>query len=351
MREIFLAIEDGLRRNNQLALATVVRTWGSSPRGLGSKMVIGPEGEMTGSVSGGCVEGAVVAAGMDVIRLWKPRLLHFGVTNETAWEVGLACGGEIEVFLEPLDQGIFRRLQSAWEAGTPVVRGFPIRGPEEWLGRELIIEARDRDFSKDLLVLLESVNECAKKALIQQSSTCVTLSTASNEVVEVFLDVILPRDTLVIVGGVHIAIYLSKFGKALGYRTIVIDPRDKFANRDRFPDVDEIIQAWPKAAFENLPLTKTTAVAVLTHDPKIDDPALKIVLPSPAFYIGALGSQKTQADRHSRLVEAGVAAADLEKLFGPIGLNLGGNSPAEIALGIMAEIVRVKNRTRNVRQD
>ncbi len=279
------------------------------------------------------------------------KVLHFGVSNETAWEVGLACGGEIEVFLEPLDQGIFHCLQSAWEAGTHVVRGFPIRGPEDWLGWELILKVKDRDFPNDLLALLESVDECAKKALILQSSTCVTLSTPSNQVVDVFLDVILPRDTLVIVGGVHIAIYLSKFGQALGYRTVVIDPRHKFANRDRFPEVDEIIQAWPKIAFENLPLTRTTAVAVLTHDPKIDDPALKIVLRSPAFYIGALGSRQTQVDRQTRLLETGVAAADLGKLIGPIGLDIGGHSPAEIALGIMAEIVQVKNKTRNARQD
>jgi xanthine dehydrogenase accessory factor len=339
MREIFAAIEAGLVRQEKMALATVVRTWGSSPRGVGSKMVIGADGAMTGSVSGGCVEGAVIEAGMEVIREGKPKLLHFGVADETAWEVGLACGGEIEVFVQPVDGEAFLRMKPTWEAGTLVVRAFPIRGPQSWLGQELL----RGDLPSQLESLAERVEELVKEALARQAPSCVTLQISAEQRVEIFLDVITPRDTLVIVGGVHIATFLVEFARVLGFRTVVIDPRRKFANRERFPQADEVIQSWPQKVLANLPLTRTTAVAVLTHDPKIDDPALVIVLTSPAFYIGALGSQGTQADRRTRLLEAGILPAELDKLHGPIGLELGARSPGEIALAIMAEIVQVKN--------
>lgn len=343
MREILAAIEAGLARWDRMALATVVRTWGSSPREVGSKMVIGPAGEMTGSVSGGCVEGAVAEAGVAVIQEAVPRLLHFGVADETAWEVGLACGGEIEVFVQPVAVEAFRYLKAAWEAGSPVVRAYPIRGPHDWLGQELLPGSGIDDLPTELAALVPRVEEMAKEALALQSSARTSLQISEEQGIEIFLDVITPRDTLVIVGGVHIAIYLARFAQVLEYRTVVIDPRKKFANRDRFPEADEVISAWPQKALSNIPLTKTTAVAILTHDPKIDDPALAIVLTSPAGYVGALGSQHTQAERRVRLLASGVPPMDLDKLYGPIGLELGGRSPAEIALAIMAEIVQVKN--------
>ena len=164
-----------------------------------------------------------------------------------------------------------------------------------------------------------------------------------NEGTEVFLEVILPPPTLIAVGGVHITIALMALAKTLGYRTVVIDPRSAFGNEERFPNVDQLIQRWPDEAFEEIPLTRSTAVAMLTHDPKLDDPALKIALPSPAFYVGALGSKTTQAKRRQRLLEDGMTEEQLNRLHGPIGLKIGAGTPEEIAMSIMAEVVAARN--------
>jgi xanthine dehydrogenase accessory factor len=165
-----------------------------------------------------------------------------------------------------------------------------------------------------------------------------------NEDVEVFLNVLLPPPTLIAVGGVHITIALAALAKTLGYRTIVVDPRSAFGNEQRFPHVDRLIQLWPEEAFQQIPITHSTAIAMLTHDPKLDDPALKVALPSQAFYVGALGSKTTQAKRRQRLLEDGLTEAHLNRLHGPIGLEIGAGTPEEIAMSIMAEIVAARNR-------
>src|SRR3989304_5452175 len=164
-----------------------------------------------------------------------------------------------------------------------------------------------------------------------------------NESIEIFLEVIPPPPTLIAVGGVHITIALMALAKTLGYRTVVVDPRSAFGSEARFPHVDQLIQLWPQEAFQQIPLTRSTAVAMLTHDPKLDDPALKIALPSPALYGGALGSKTTQAKRRQRLLENGVTEAQLNRLHGPIGLEIGAGTPEEIAMSIMAEIVSARN--------
>jgi xanthine dehydrogenase accessory factor len=164
--------------------------------------------------------------------------------------------------------------------------------------------------------------------------------------VEVFMEVILPPPTLIAVGGVHITIALMALAKTLGYRTVVIDPRSSFGNQERFPNVDRLIQLWPDEAFHEIPITRSTAVAMLTHDPKLDDPALKIALASPAFYVGALGSKTTQVKRRQRLLEDGLTEQQLDRLHGPIGLEIGAGTPEEIAISIMAEIVAAHNNAR-----
>jgi xanthine dehydrogenase accessory factor len=343
MRELITAIKSSLDQEKPCALATVVRTWGSSPRGVGSKMLIGPDGEMTGSVSGGCVEAAVAAAGMEVIQTGISQYLHYGVADETAWDVGLACGGKIDVFVQLLNKGVGHTLQSAWEEGLPVVRALVVRGPETLVGLELVLMPGGGYFPQGMSGIAVETELLAREALTRRCSGNETFTSQTHGAVEIFLDVILPGETIVVVGGVHLATYLVRFAHVMGYRTVVIDPRKKFANQDRFPDADEIIQAWPQKAFEHLQLTHNTAAAILTHDPKIDDPALKIVLASPAYYVGALGSRKTQSERRKRLLESGVTEADLDRLRGPIGLDLGGRAPAEIALSIIAEIVQMKH--------
>ena len=327
-----------------LALATVVQTWGSSPRRAGAKMALTPDGKITGSVSGGCVEGAVFEAGVEVLKSNTPQLLHFGVADETAWDVGLACGGSIDIFVKPLDTNFFRSLRSVLINESPAVVGTVVRGPAELLGREMLVRDNGDVTGTIGNELDERVLNLAKETLSNGTSRRVML----DETIEIFLEVILPPPTLIAVGGVHITIALMALAKTLGYRTVVIDPRSAFGSAERFPNVDQLIQAWPQEAFQQVPLTRSTAVAMLTHDPKLDDPALKIALPGPAFYVGALGSKTTQAKRRQRLLDEGLTEAQLNRLHGPIGLEIGAGTPEEIAMSIMAEIVAVRNRAGEV---
>ena len=339
MRDILPDLNNWATDEGQsIALATVIQTWGSSPRRAGAKMAITPDGRITGSVSGGCVEGAVFDAGVEVLKSNTPQLLHFGVADETAWEVGLACGGSIDIFVKPLHIEFFKVLRSVLVEERPAAVLTVVRAPDELMGRELLVK-EDGNVVGSLGDLKEQAVRLAKETLLQGSSRRANLS----EDVEVFIEVILPPPTLIAVGGVHITIALVSLAKTLGYRTIVVDPRSAFGSQERFPHVDQLVQSWPEEAFQKIPLTRSTAIAMLTHDPKLDDPALKIALPSPAFYVGALGSKTTQAKRRQRLLDEGVTEAQLERLHGPIGLKIGASTPEEIAMSIMAEIVAARN--------
>lgn len=339
MRDILPDLEKWRAGDQPIALATVIQTWGSSPRRAGAKMALTPDGKITGSVSGGCVESEVFEAGVDVLRSNRPQLLHFGVADETAWEVGLACGGSIDIFVKPLDMEFFVPLRSTWTDEKSGVLVTVIRGPAELLGREMLVGEDGRITGSINDELDSRAAAAAKETLIQGDSRRAMLT----EEVELFLEVIAPPPTLIAVGGVHITIALMTLAKTLGYRTIVIDPRSAFGNEIRFPHVDRLIQSWPQEAFQQIPLTRSTAVAMLTHDPKLDDPALKIALPSPAFYVGALGSKTTQAKRRQRLLEEGLTEEQLDRLHGPIGLKINAETPEEIAISIMAEIVAARN--------
>ena len=322
-----------------IALATVIQTWGSSPRRAGAKMGLTPDGKITGSVSGGCVEGAVYETGVDVLKSNRPQLLHFGVADETAWEVGLACGGSIDVFVKPLDTEFFKSLRAVLAEEKSAVLVTVVRGPAEFIGRELLVEENGNVTGSLAAELDKQALDLARQTLAQGESRRAMLS----EEIEVFVEVILPPPTLIAVGGVHITIALMTLAKTLGYRTVVVDPRSAFGSEERFPNVDRLIQRWPEEAFQEIPLTRSTAVAMLTHDPKLDDPALKIALPSPAFYVGALGSKTTQAKRRQRLLDEGLSEEQLNRLHGPIGLQIGAQTPEEIAMSIMAEIVAARN--------
>ncbi|MCP4360559.1 MAG: XdhC family protein [Chloroflexi bacterium] len=333
MKEILSDINKWQMENQPIAIATVVQTWGSAPRKAGAKMAVTPNGRMAGSVSGGCVEGAVFEEAVATLKNNKPKLLHFGVADETAWEVGLACGGTIEVFVESLNANataLMDNLITHDKAGASITI---IRGPEEMLGQKLTV-ARDGRQTGTLGPELDNLALTAEKKL--QSSQRIQLT----DEVEVFIDVMRPAPTLVMVGGVHIAIALIQYAKVLGYHTIVVDPRRAFGSEERFPNVDNLIQAWPKKAFAEIELTPETAVALLTHDPKIDDPALEVVLESDVFYIGALGSKKTHAKRIKRLQEKGISEGQIGRIHAPIGLNIHAATPEEIALSVIAEIVK-----------
>ncbi len=345
MRDILPDIDRWRAQGQPIALATVIQTWGSAPRGVGAKMALTPAGEIAGSVSGGCVEGAVFEAGVQTLKSGRPQLLHFGVADETAWEVGLACGGTIEVFIELLDVDLYDRLRAALMEERPAATVTVVRGPADLLGRKIALIDGGEPWGGLGGGLGEAAVEAARAALAEGRSGRLTLASAAftAEPVEAFVEVLLPSPRLVIVGGVHIAIALTAIARTLGYRTIVVDPRRAFGSEVRFPHADRLIQAWPEEAFAQIGLTRLTAVVMLTHDPKLDDPALKVALPSPAFYVGALGSRSTQARRRKRLLEAGLTEAQLARLRGPIGLDIGAQTPEEIALAVMAEVIAVRN--------
>jgi xanthine dehydrogenase accessory factor len=343
MREILADVTNWISKDEQVALATVVRTWGSSPRRVGAKMALTPGAKISGSVSGGCVETAVFEAGIEALKSRRPQLLKFGVADDTAWEVGLACGGHIEVYVKPLDPVFFDHLRSELAARRTFCVASIVSGPSHLVGREILIE--ENQIQNSLGDGLDEIaQEKARYAMAEGQSMLFDLE-VKNETLQLFVDVENPPPTLVIIGGVHIAIALTALAKTLGFDTIVVDPRRAFGSAERFPHVDRLLQAWPQEAFKQISLNRETAIASLTHDPKIDDPALKIALKSRAFYIGALGSQKTQDKRRQRLSADGLTEEELDRLHGPIGLAIGGETPEEIALAIMSEIVATRHHS------
>ncbi|HEC23045.1 MAG TPA: XdhC/CoxI family protein [Chloroflexi bacterium] len=343
MNEILDTLEGWLRRGKKIAVATVVETWGSSPRPVGSKLAVTSEGDIAGSVSAGCVEGAVIEAAQEVIETGQPRLLTFGVADEEAWEVGLACGGTIRVFVEPFSAfgGVYEALKRHLEAREPVAVISVLEGPTGQLNRKLIVSPDGRP-EGDLSLTPEQQERVvgAVRSLIEREEGG-TLELG--EGLTVFVDVYPPAPRLIIVGAVHIARLLVPMAGLLGFDTYVIDPRRAFATRERFPDATALLHEWPRKALARLPLDSFAYVVVLTHDPKLDDPALEVALASDARYVGALGSRRTHEKRVRRLREAGLSDEQLARLHAPIGIPLGGRSPAEIALSIMAEIVQVRN--------
>lgn len=354
MKEVIKDIDNWLSNDEAVALATVIQTWGSAPRGVGAQMAIAADGKIAGSVSGGCVEGAVVEAGLDVLKSNQPQLLHFGVADETAWDVGLACGGTIDIFVRPLDKARYNFLRAAILNEQAIATATFVQGPSDRFGRELILREDGEIFGIAADDIETQALEAAHDLLANGQSSRRRVSQEkleSDNEIEYFINVILPSPTLIIVGGAHISIALTTLAHTVGYRTIVIDPRRTFGSEARFAHADQLITAWPEDAFKQIQVTRSTAVATLTHDPKIDDPALHIALPSKAFYIGALGSRRTQAKRSERLLNAGLNQAAVERLHAPIGLEIDAATPEEIALAIMAQIVAARNQHVKIASD
>ena len=315
----------------KVAIATVVRTWGSGPRGPGAKMALTADARITGSVSGGCVEAAVVEEGKEVLETGRAKLLRFGVSDETAWDVGLSCGGTIEVFVEALSDDDYQAIRSAVVDERAVARVIALDGAD--MGRSVVV-SDGSDVEDD-----DVFDAVGREALAAGTSRQRTLEDGTN----VFVDVQLPPPVLVMVGGVHVAITLTSMANALGFRTVLVDPRGIFASEERFPHVSKLVREWPDDALRALRLNRSSAVATLTHDPKLDDPALEVAVPSDAFYVGALGSKRTHEKRRRRLVERGVSEDALARIHAPIGLSIGSRSPEEIALSVMAQIVATRN--------
>lgn len=296
------------------ALATVIQTWGSAPRRVGSQLVVSGDGRISGSVSGGCVEGAVILEAQDALQDGKHRVLEYGVSDGDAFAVGLACGGTIRILVEPvggtLSADLLKELVAAQEARVALVYEVNLTNGVGHL---------EREGHGDRLRLDRS-------GVAEDGETFVAVHN--------------PPLRLVVVGAVHIAQALVPMAQIAGYDPILIDPRSAFATPERFPGV-KLLDDWPDEAVAALGLDDRTALVLLTHDPKLDDPALEAALRKSCFYIGALGSKRTHAQRVERMGAAGFDSAEIARIHGPIGLDIGAAGPAEIAVAILAQMTAV----------
>jgi xanthine dehydrogenase accessory factor len=315
MRDVMTEVKAWLEQGDPVAVATVISTWGSAPRPAGSRMAISQSGQIAGSVSGGCLEGEVFEQAQAILKGKPARLFHYGVSDELAWTVGLSCGGEIDVLIEPLAQ-VHRDLMTALETEHPVVLKTDVG--EVPGGRALLMPA-DPIVSE----LLDRGNPLRQDG--------------------VFLEPFPRPPELFIFGASHVAIPLTRLASAIGFRVTVIDARSKFADRDRFPEARRVIHAWPDEVLKDLHMDSSTYVVILTHDPKFDDPTITAALHGQPRYIGAIGSKKTHRDRVARLVKAGVNPGEIERVHAPIGLDLGAQTAEETALAILAQMVAVRH--------
>ncbi len=339
MFEILDTIDTWLEQGQAVALATVVETWGSSPRQAGAKMGITADMAIVGSVSGGCVEGAVIQEAVDCLADGRPRLLHFGVSDETAWDVGLACGGKIAVYVEPLDKGWWQAASCAVRENRAMATATILAGPSA--GQRVYIDTASGEIG-------ESPGSAAgqREDLVAAARSALERKQIERKLIgdlDVLVEVLRPQPRLIMVGGAHVAIALQSFARQLGFQVVLVDPRQVFASHDRFPDIERILTSYPDKAFPQLGLDSETYIAILTHDPKIDDPALRAALPSRIAYIGILSSRRSHQQRVERLTAAGLDPQLFERIHVPIGLEIGAKTPEEVALAIMAQIVAVKN--------
>ena len=295
-KNIWKTIREWDGEGRKMALATVVKTWGSSPRPVGSHLVIDADGHMEGSVSGGCVDGVVVTAARDCINTKKGELLQFEVATDQAWEVGLSCGGEVHILVEPLI-----------------------------------------NIAEKVSYLLDNDANTIKK--LQSETKMIDGNFFTHEYK--------PALKMIVVGAVHISQGLVSMAKTLDIDVILVDPRTAYASEERFPDID-FITSWPDEALKKIGINASTAIVTLSHDPKLDDPALEIAVRSEAFYIAALGSLKTQKERKKRLKEKGFSEDEIARIHGPAGLDIGALEPAEIALSILSELVSTR-RAENIK--
>lgn len=317
-----------------VALATVTSSWGSSPRAAGARMAVDDSGHFIGSVSGGCVEGEVLETAAEVIATGRPALLKFGVSNEKAWSVGLACGGAIEIFVERLSaldyfERVLDGLSHGHSTAALVALDSGERAPPD--GDAL------RRFKLD-----DDVFGAVKKA--EAAGRDVTIETIRGKF---FLEFWRPPLRLFIVGAVHIAQALAPVARVAGYAVTIIDPRTAFATPERFEGI-YLRAEWPEEVLPQVELDESSALVALTHEPRIDDPALIAALRSPAFYIGALGSSSTAEKRRKRLISQGFGERALSRVHGPIGLAIGAANPAEIAIAIAAEMTSALRQRREV---
>lgn len=315
MTDVETAIERWRGQNERVALATVVATRRSSPRPVGAKLAVSESGEVAGSVSGGCVEPDVIGHAGEVLGGGRTRVLAYGIEDEAAWGVGLPCGGEIDVLIEALGS----ETPIAAPEGSALVT--VTAGPR--IGEKRLVAPGEDPEVDELL-------RAARSGIVEREGE------------QFFCDVNATPLRLLIFGAVDLAEPLARGAKDLGWRAIVVDPRSALVTRERISSADELLTAWPEEGLERIRPDGDTAVVVLTHDEKLDLPALAGALRTDAFYIGALGSRRTQARRREALLDLGVERGELTRISGPCGLDLGASTPPETALSILAEIVAVR---------
>jgi xanthine dehydrogenase accessory factor len=327
MRDPIEAARTWIDEHGKVALATVVSTWGSAPVPVGGQLAVGPDDRFQGSVSGGCVEGDVIAEAADVMAGGRPRLLEFGVAEETAWRAGLPCGGTIKVLLEPLARGrdagyldqvlAARRNRASLVVATNVVTGT-------------------RQVFEPGTAAPPEVAQC----LANGDSRLFDMPDGN-----IFVQALQPVVRVIIAGGTNIGQVLAELSRQVGYDVVVVDPRAAFVTEDRFGATSSRIE-WPEVSLTKLGLDARTAVVALTHAAHIDDEALTVALGSECLYIGALGSKTTHAKRLERLAAAGFGQNELSRIHAPIGLPIGAKGPSEIAVSILAEIIKVARGAR-----
>ena len=339
MNDVMDTVDGWVDDGSRVALATVVDTKKSAPQPPGTKMAVNDAGKLMGAVSGGCVEGQVVQVGEGILDGAGPQLLHYGIADEDAWDVGLPCGGEISIWVEEYRRsgldGTFARLgrDGARAALATVLEGSEGVGSKLLVREDESIEGSLGDEDLDAAAI-----EICLEAMWSEASGLHEIDGAN-----VFVDTVAPPPRLIIFGAVDFAAQLTVAAKMVGWRAFVVDPRKRFATVDRFPEAERVIAAWPDQAIPELGgIDRATSIAVLTHDPKLDDAVLKIALRSEAPYVGAMGSRRAQEKRRTRLLEAGITDRELERLSAPIGLDIGALSASETALSILGEIIAVR---------
>ena len=298
-----------LKSGNNVAIATVISTWGSSPRQVGGQMAVDQNSNVIGSVSGGCVENSVIFESLDAIKDRKHRIKDYGITNDLAWEVGLACGGQLKILIQPLDKN-----------------------------DEIIFHMYD-SFKNRKKIIIKNDCKSGKRKIISKLNNKKQSASFYDADNQIFYHILEPKPRIFIIGGVHLGQALSNFANLCDYEVFIIDPRNSFANKNRFPK-DKIINDWPDKAFENFEFNQSDILVTLTHDPKIDDLAIIKALNSRIGYIGCLGSKKTHQNRVQRLEKIGFKEKEIKKIHAPIGLDISSKTPQEICISILAEIIK-----------
>jgi xanthine dehydrogenase accessory factor len=360
VRDILSKVTKWWAAGETFGLATVVRTFRSAPRDPGAALAVSPDGEVVGSVSGGCVEGAVYELTMDVSQTGEPVLQTYGVSDDDAFAVGLTCGGILDIFVERVNQAQFPELgeiAAAVERGEPVAVATVIGGPGQ-VGARRVIWGQDGSGPAEegwhtgasgtlgSGARLDGAVDDDVRGMLAQGLTGIRRYGAHGErrgdELSVFVNSFAPPPRMLVFGAIDFAAAVARVGKFLGYHVTVCDARKVFATKSRFPDADEVIVEWPHRFLASTSIDGRTVICVLTHDPKFDVPLLEVALRTPAGYIGAMGSRRTHQDRIERLREAGLTDAELDRLRSPIGLDLGARTPEETAVSIAAELIQLR---------